>query len=545
MNIKLDNENINVEDNKSIIELFGDKLKGNNHIIACDINNEIKTLNYIPKENDNVSFVDVTSRDGRRTYIRGLLFIMSMAFNECYPEAFLSVNYQLTNAMYCEVDNLKVTREMIENVSKKMKEIVSKKLDIKKVEMSKEEAIKFYEKENSLRGILQLDNEQKKGVSLYFCEGYYNYFYGVMPINTEYINVFEIVPYNDGILLRYPDKSNPNALEAGVASKKMIAILDEYKDIHRVLDVNTIYKLNKQIREGKAPEFVLLAEALHEKKISDIADNIINRKNVKVILIAGPSSSGKTTFAKRLGIQLRLNGLKPVTISVDDYFVERKDTPLDENGKYNFECIEAIDLKLFNDNLTTLLNGGEILCPTFDFKEGSKKYTGKKMSLAEDEVLVIEGIHCLNDKLTESIPKELKYKIYISALTILNIDYYNRISTTDSRLIRRMVRDYNFRGYTAIHTLQIWNSVNNGENQYIFPYQDEADSMFNTSLIYELCVLKKHALPMLEEIDNSYVEYAEAKRLCEFLKYFEDIEDKYVPENSILREFIGGSVFEY
>lgn len=545
MNIKLDNENINVEDNKSIIELFGDKLKGNNHIIACDINNEIKTLKYIPKENDNVSFVDVTSRDGRRTYIRGLLFIMSMAFNECYPEAFLSVNYQLTNAMYCEVDNLKVTREMIENVSKKMKEIVSKKLDIKKVEMSKEEAIKFYEKENSLRGILQLDNEQKKGVSLYFCEGYYNYFYGVMPINTEYINVFEIVPYNDGILLRYPDKSNPNALEAGVASKKMIAILDEYKDIHRVLDVNTIYKLNKQIREGKAPEFVLLAEALHEKKISDIADNIINRKNVKVILIAGPSSSGKTTFAKRLGIQLRLNGLKPVTISVDDYFVERKDTPLDENGKYNFECIEAIDLKLFNDNLTTLLNGGEILCPTFDFKEGSKKYTGKKMSLAEDEVLVIEGIHCLNDKLTESIPKELKYKIYISALTILNIDYYNRISTTDSRLIRRMVRDYNFRGYTAIHTLQIWNSVNNGENQYIFPYQDEADSMFNTSLIYELCVLKKYALPMLEEIDNSYVEYAEAKRLCEFLKYFEDIEDKYVPENSILREFTGGSVFEY
>lgn len=545
MNIKLDNENINVEDNKSIIELFGDKLKGNNHIIACDINNEIKTLKYIPKENDNVSFVDVTSRDGRRTYIRGLLFIMSMAFNECYPEAFLSVNYQLTNAMYCEVDNLKVTREMIENVSKKMKEIVSKKLDIKKVEMSKEEAIKFYEKENSLRGILQLDNEQKKGVSLYFCEGYYNYFYGVMPINTEYINVFEIVPYNDGILLRYPDKSNPNALEAGVASKKMIAILDEYKDIHRVLDVNTIYKLNKQIREGKAPEFVLLAEALHEKKISDIADNIINRKNVKVILIAGPSSAGKTTFAKRLGIQLRLNGLKPVTISVDDYFVERKDTPLDENGKYNFECIEAIDLKLFNDNLTTLLNGGEILCPTFDFKEGSKKYTGKKMSLAEDEVLVIEGIHCLNDKLTESIPKELKYKIYISALTILNIDYYNRISTTDSRLIRRMVRDYNFRGYTAIHTLQIWNSVNNGENQYIFPYQDEADSMFNTSLIYELCVLKKYALPMLEEIDNSYVEYAEAKRLCEFLKYFEDIEDKYVPENSILREFIGGSVFEY
>ena len=538
MNIKLNNEILEVEEDKSIIELFDKEIGENKKIIACDINNEIKSLNFIPKENDNVNFVDVTSRDGRRTYIRGLLFIMSMAFNKCYPEAFLSVNYQLTNAMYCEVDNLEVTKEMIENVNNKMKELVAKSLPIKKVEMTKEEAIKFYEKENSLRGILQLDNEQKKGVSLYFCEDYYNYFYGVMPIDTSYINVFDIIPYNDGFLLRYPDKENPEVLEPGLVSKKMISTLDEYKDIHRVLDVNTIYKLNKQIREGKSAELVLLAEALHEKKISDIADNVVKRKNVKVILIAGPSSSGKTTFAKRLGIQLRLNGLKPVTISVDDYFVEREQTPLDENGKYNFECIEAIDLKLFNEHLTTLLNGGEILCPTFDFKEGSKKYTGKKMRLAEDEVLVIEGIHCLNDKLTESIPKELKYKIYISALTVLNVDYYNRISTTDSRLIRRMVRDHNFRSYTAMHTLQMW-------NQYIFPFQDEADSMFNTSLIYELCVLKKYALPMLQEIDNSYVEYAEAKRLCEFLKYFEDIEDKYVPQNSLLREFIGGSIFEY
>ena len=525
MNIKLNTEILEVEENKSIIELFNKEIGENKKIIACDINNEIKSLNFIPKENDNVNFVDVTSRDGRRTYIRGLLFIMSMAFNKCYPEAFLSVNYQLTNAMYCEVDNLEVTKEMIENVNNKMKELVAKSLPIKKVEMTKEEAIKFYEKENSLRGILQLDNEQKKGVSLYFCEDYYNYFYGVMPIDTSYINVFDIIPYNDGFLLRYPDKENPEVLEPGLVSKKMISTLDEYKDIHRVLDVNTIYKLNKQIREGKSA--------------------VVKRKNVKVILIAGPSSSGKTTFAKRLGIQLRLNGLKPVTISVDDYFVEREQTPLDENGKYNFECIEAIDLKLFNEHLTTLLNGGEILCPTFDFKEGSKKYTGKKMRLAEDEVLVIEGIHCLNDKLTESIPKELKYKIYISALTVLNVDYYNRISTTDSRLIRRMVRDHNFRSYTAMHTLQMWNSVNKGENQYIFPFQDEADSMFNTSLIYELCVLKKYALPMLQEIDNSYVEYAEAKRLCEFLKYFEDIEDKYVPQNSLLREFIGGSIFEY
>ena len=249
MNIKLNTEILEVEENKSIIELFNKEIGENKKIIACDINNEIKSLNFIPKENDNVNFVDVTSRDGRRTYIRGLLFIMSMAFNKCYPEAFLSVNYQLTNAMYCEVDNLEVTKEMIENVNNKMKELVAKSLPIKKVEMTKEEAIKFYEKENSLRGILQLDNEQKKGVSLYFCEDYYNYFYGVMPIDTSYINVFDIIPYNDGFLLRYPDKENPEVLEPGLVSKKMISTLDEYKDIHRVLDVNTIYKLNKQIRE--------------------------------------------------------------------------------------------------------------------------------------------------------------------------------------------------------------------------------------------------------------------------------------------------------
>ncbi len=545
MKIELNGKEMEVEQGKTVAELFENEIKANDRIITCNCNNEIKSLNYVPKENDKITFVDVASRDGRRTYIRGVLYIMSMAFQECYPQALLSVNYQLTNAMYCEVDNMQVTQEMIDAVRSKMKEIISKDIPIRKVEMTKEEAERFYEKEKTLRGKLQLDNKQKDEVSLYFCEDYYNYFYGVMPISTGFIRVYEILPYNDGFLLRYPGKDNPYELESKPASKKLIAALDEYKDIHRVLNVNTVYKLNKQITSGNTAELVMLAEALHEKKVSDIADNIVHRKGVKVVLIAGPSSSGKTTFAKRLGIQLRLNGLKPVTISVDNYFVERKDNPVDENGQYDFECLEAIDLKLFNDHLTTLLNGGEILCPTFDFKDGTKKYNGETMKLADDEILVIEGIHCLNDKLTASIPKEKKYKIYISALTVLNIDYYNRISTTDSRLIRRIVRDHNFRGYTALHTLKIWDSVNRGEENHIFPFQDDADSMFNTSLIYELCVLKKYALPLLQEIDNTNVEYAEAKRLAEFLKYFEDIDDKYVPENSLLREFIGGSVFEY
>ncbi len=532
-------------DHKTVAELYEKEIKEKDTIIACRSNNEIKSLNYIPKQDDKIELVDVTTRDGRRIYIRGILYVMSKAFSECYPEALLTVNYQLTNAMYCQIDNMEVTDEIIQNVSHKMQEIIDKDLPIRKIEMTKEEAEKFYDKEKTIRGKLQLDNRQKDEVSLYFCEEYYNYFYGVMPISTSYVQHFEIVSYHEGLLLRYPSKTNPHVLAPTVTNQKLFSTLEEYKDIHRVLDINTVYKLNRQIAQGNSAELVLLAEALHEKKISDIADNIVNRKGVKVVLIAGPSSSGKTTFAKRLGIQLRLNGLKPVTISVDNYFVERKDTPLDADGKYDFECLEAIDLKLFNDHLNTLLNGGEILCPTFDFKEGTKQYNGETMKLADDEILVIEGIHCLNDKLTVSIPKEKKYKVYISALTVLNIDYYNRISTTDSRLIRRMVRDHNFRGYSALHTLQIWDSVNRGETKHIFPFQEEADSMFNTSLIYEICVLKKYLMPLLEEIDNTNPEYAESKRLYEFLKYFEDIEDKYVPENSLLREFIGGSVFEY
>ena len=480
-----------------------------------------------------------------RIYVRGLLLIMSKAFNKLYPDALLTVNYQLSNATFCQIDNMKTTEEMIKNVSDEMKKIIDANYDINKVVMTKEEAKKFYDKEQTIRGKLQLDNKDKDTVSLYFCEDYYNYFYGVMPISTGYTKIFDLKVYNNGFLIRYPSRKNPNKLEEYKENKKLLNTLQEYEDIHRVLGINTIYKLNKEILNGNEKELILLAEALHEKKISDIADKIVNKNDVKVVLIAGPSSSGKTTFAKRLGLQLRLNGLKPVTISVDNYFVERTETPLDENGNYNFECLEAIDLKLFNHDLIELLKGNEILMPTFNFKTGHKEYTGETMKLGKDEILVIEGIHCLNDELTSAIPRENKYKIYISNLTVLNIDYFNRISTTDSRLIRRIVRDYKFRSYNAIHTLQIWNSVNRGEEQYIYPFQEEADSMFNTSLIYEFCVLKKFAVPLLESINSSYAEYSEARRLLEFLKYFETIDIENVPKNSLLREFIGDSIFEY
>ena len=532
-----------------VIEKYSEEInkakeEGRN-IIACMCNNEVRSLNYDVQENDNVQLLDTTTKDGHRIYVRGIIYIMAKALNKLYPKALLSINYHLSNSMFCQIDNMDVTEEFVQKLKEKMQEIIDKDLEIRKVIMTKEEAEEFYAHEKTLRGIAQVDNKQKETVSLYYCEEYYNYFYGVMPITTGYTNVYDVSTYQDGFLVRYPSKEKPNELAEYRDNKKLLSTLEEYEDIHRVLNIHTLYKFNKEVKEGKTRDLILLSEALHEKKIAGIADDIAKNKNIKMVLIAGPSSSGKTTFAKRLGIELRLNGLKPVTISVDNYFVERKDTPRDENGNYDFERLEAIDLNLFNDHIKKLLNGETIEVPTFDFKVGTKRYDGETMDLADDEILVIEGIHCLNDKLTSAIPTEQKYKIYISDLTVLNIDYCNRISTTDTRLLRRIVRDNNFRGYSALHTLRNWDSVNRGENRNIFPFQENCNVMFNSSLVYEISVLKKHALPLLEEITNKEPEYSEAKRLVEFLKYFEDIDEEFIPRNSLLREFIGGSIFEY
>ena len=346
-------------------------------------------------------------------------------------------------------------------------------------------------------------------------------------------------------MIRYPSTSSIGKIPKRIKNEKLEWALEEYKNINKVISINTVYELNKAIIANKAKGVIMLSEALHEKNIAKIADKIAQKKGIKVILIAGPSSSGKTTFSKRLSVQLVLNGIKPVTISVDNYFVERKDTPLDENGEYDFDCLEAIDLELFNRDLNKLLKGEEIDVPEFDFLVGTKRYKGQKMKLYEDEVLVIEGIHCLNDKLTQEIPQEQKYKIYTSALTVLNMDYYNRISTTDNRLMRRIVRDFNFRGYTAKNTLATWHKVNRGEEKNIFPYQDMADSVFNTSLLYEISVLKPAIEPLLQEIKHDEPEYAEAQRLLDILKYFEPIPVEHIPANSLLREFLGGSHFHY
>ena len=545
MRIRYDNKDFYFSEVKTIGEAFKSQIENyeNGDVIAARFNNDVESLKQVLDKDGELSFITRQDRDGRIIYIRGLLYVMSKAFIEVYPEALFTVNYQLSNAMFCTVDNLEITEEMLVKVKNKMQEIIDRDLDIRKVIMTQEEADEFYEKEKTLRGRLQAEVDKEK-VSLYYCEDYYNYFYGTMPVSTGFAKYFDLEKYRDGYLLKYPSVTEPNKIQPSKDSIKLKSALDEYNDINRILGINTVYKLNQKIREGKQKELILFSEALHEKKIAEIAGKIKEKGNVRMILIAGPSSSGKTTFAGKLGMALRVNGIKPVTISVDNYFVERADTPRDELGNYDFECIEAIDTELFNNHLIRLLNGEEVELPTFDFSIGTKKYLGNKLKLKEDEVLVIEGIHCLNDKLTSLISNEHKFKVYISDLTVLNIDYYNRISTTDTRLIRRIVRDNQFRNYSALQTLKMWYSVNRGEQKNIFPFQEEAECMFNSSIVYELAVLKDYAIPLLEQVDRSEPEYSEARRLITLLKYFDSMDGAIIPNNSLIKEFIGGSIYE-
>lgn len=546
MKVTYKNKVFEVNPNTRVIDVLRNEIENSEkQIITCMCNNRIKSLNHRIQEDCDIELIDYTNKEGKRVYIRGVLYIMAKAIKEIYPDAKLTVNYQLSNSMYCVIGNMEITNEMIKKIKERMTDIINKDLEIRKIEMTKDEAEAFYEKEKTKRGILlQLDKKDTTdNISLYYCEEYYNYFFGVMPISTGVIKVFDLVKYKDGFLVKYPSRENPNELAKFVETKKLLSTLNEYDDIYKILGIDTVHKLNEMVEKDKGKQTILLSEALHEKKISDIADKIVNNKKTRMVLIAGPSSSGKTTFANRLGIQLMLNGKRPITISVDNYFVERENNPKDEFGNLDFECIEALDTELLNNHIQRLLAGEEVEIPTFDFKTGHKSYNGNLLKLGPNDILVMEGIHCLNDKLTISIPREQKYKVYISDLTVLNLDYYNNISTTDTRLIRRIVRDNQFRNYSALDTIKIWYSVNRGEKKYIYPYQEEADSMFNSSLIYELSVLKDYAIPLLKEIDSSHHECAEATRLYNLLKYFDAIPDDYIPKTSLIREFIGGSAF--
>ena len=546
LKIQYKDKTIEIERPVTINELLKEEIQKNEHtVVAAIFNNEYQNLDYKIEIDGTIELIDISSNEGMKVYRRTLVYIVGKAFEKICPDKKMEVNYQLSNSMFCDIIDGKVTDEFIEALNKETRKIVKENIPIKQVIMNREQAIKFYNETKTSKGRLQIDLKENNEIFMYYCEDYYNYCYGTLANRTGIAKIFEIVKYNDGFLVRYPSKSAPEKMPKLVENKKLAWAMEEYDDIHKILNIQKVFKINEEIEKGKIKDIILLAEALHEKKIAKIADNVAKNKNIKLILIAGPSSSGKTTFAQRLGIQLKLNGIKPVTISVDNYFVEREQTPKDTNGEYDFECIEAIDLELFNKQLTQLLNGEEVEIPEFNFYKGTKEYKGKKLKLEKDEVLVIEGIHCLNDRLTSEIAANQKYKVYISALTVLNLDKFNRVSTTDTRLIRRIVRDYQFRGYSAKQTIKNWNKVNDGEKKNIFPFQEEADFIFNTSLIYEIGALKGIVVPLLEEITNNDKEYAEARRLLKFLKYFEEIPKEMVPNNSLLKEFLGGGDFKY
>lgn len=541
-----DKTEVKVPENITLYELSKDfQEKFCSDIIAAKVNNDIRELSYKLEENCFVEFIDYTYEDGMRIYRRSLQFLLVKAVHELFPKRKVVILHSIGNGLYCELQGgTDITEDEAAAIENKMRQLVEQKIPFVKKIVPIEEAREMFVKNGQLDKFRVFEYRKKPYVTLYGCGDLLNYFYGYMVPDTGYLKTFELRYYNKGILLRFPDKKNPYELPQFTELKKLFNIFEEHREWIKILEIEDVGSLNDIIKAGHVEEIIRISEALHEKKIAQIADAIATSgKKKKLILISGPSSSGKTTFAKRLAVQLRVNGLKPVTISIDDYFLNRELTPRDENGDYDFEALEAVDMELFNNHLSALILGEEVETPIFNFQTGRREKSGKKLKLSDDHIILVEGIHGLNEKLTRAIPRELKYKIYLSAITSLNIDNHNRIPSTDIRILRRIVRDVQFRGASPVSTLQRWPSVRRGELKNIFPYQEEADIMFNSSLVYELGTLKVYAEPYLTAIDESYAEYPEAKRLLEFLSYFLPIDSREIPNNSILREFIGGSCF--
>lgn len=495
-----------------------------------------------------IDFITTKENIGHKTYFRGIILVMLKAFYDIIPNNKIEkilVEYSLGNGYYCEViGDILLNKEILNKVNNRMKQIVEDDIPFTKRTLNTDDAIdlfkhyKMYDKE-------KLFNYRRVSkVNLYKLGEFEDYFYGYMPPSSGVLKYFDLILYEDGFILNIPSKKNPRVLEDVKPLKKLYYTLKEASNWGKMVEIETVGDLNDVISHGKVNDLILVQEALQEKKIGNIAEQIREFKNSKFVMIAGPSSSGKTTFSHRLSIQLKTLGLKPHLISLDDYFIDRELNPKDEFGNYDFECLEAIDIDLFNRDMTSLLDGKVVEIPTFNFKTGKREYRGNIKKLGDNDILIIEGIHGLNDKLSYTLPRESKFKIYISALTQLNIDEHNRIPTTDGRLIRRMVRDNMSRGSSAQNTISMWNSVRKGEENNIFPFQEEADVMFNSALIYELSILKQYAELILFGIDKESKEYIEAKRLLKFLDYFIGVSSEGVPKNSILREFIGGSCFK-
>ena len=517
-------------------------------ILGAMVNNVLEDMSYEIFKPKTVRFIDITHKDGLLMYIRSLTFVLIKAVKDLYPDKEIKIQHSVSKGFYCEIEGLKRTEllQATSDIKNQMRKIIAKDIPFVREEIPVDEALDMFLKNNYNEKFLLFKTCPQFYTSIYYLEDLMDYFYGYLVPSTGYLQVFDLINYFDGILLRVPKLNDPENLEPIVQQDKMFDIFQEYKNWGQIIGVETIGDINEQVINKTSGELIKISEALHEKKIAQIADMIFQRRDkVKLILISGPSASGKTTTAKRLSIQLKVLGIKPMPISLDNYFVDRDKTPLDENGDYNFEAIEALDLETLYENLNDLLEGKKVKMPKFSFESGSRYYDDTELQITPEHVFVLEGIHALNPMLTHKFDDELKFKIYVSALTQINIDHHNRILTTDNRLLRRIVRDYQYRHYSALDTIKRWPSIRKGEDLNIFPFQENADVMFNSALFYELGVLKKHAEPMLKEIYPIYEEYSEAQRLLKFLSYFLDIPENEIPPTSILREFLSGSSFKY
>ena len=514
--------------------------------INAHVNNKVEGMHFRLYKQKEVEFLDITSPSGMRAYTRSLFFVLCKAVHDLYEKCKVAIDIPVSNGYYVNLNiGHEVTIEDAGRIRRRMQEIIDAALPIHRHETTTEEAIRIFDEKHNRSKVKLLKSIGRLFTTYYDIDGYIDYYYGSLLTNTSQLYLFGLEKYYDGLLLRLPSSQHPDELGEMTHQDKMFSIFKEHHQWQDIIGLRTVGDLNEAILNGHSSHLIQVSEALQEKKIGKIADEIAKRKGIRLVLIAGPSSSGKTTTCKRLSIQLVTNGIKPIGISLDDYFLDREKTPLDEKGDFDFEHLHALNLPLFNEQLNALFNGEEVELPRYDFPTGKSVKSGKKLKLHDDEVLVVEGIHALNPELTAQVPNEQIFRVYASALTTILLDNHNYVPTTDNRLLRRIIRDYKYRGVSALDTIRRWPSVRAGENKWIFPFQENADAMFNTAMLFELAVIKSQAEPLLEQVPENCPEYAEAYRLLKFLRYIKPIPEAHIPPTSLLREFLGGSSFEY
>lgn len=514
--------------------------------ICAKVNNKVEGMHFRLYHNKDIEYLDMTTGSGSRNYARSLFFVLCKAVHDLYPGSELSIDIPVSNGYYVDLQiGHAVDQEDVERIRERMQQIIDKKMPITRHEIPTEDAIRMFETKGDEAKVKLLKSKGSIYTTYYQIDDYVDYYYGALLTNTSKIYLFGLEKYYDGLLLRIPDLRNPGELPEMTQQDKMFEIFKEHHRWQGIMGVRTVGDFNEIVEQGRATDLINVSEALQEKKISHIADEIASRQDVKLVLLAGPSSSGKTTTCKRLSIQLLANGIKPLQISLDDYFVDRLHTPKDENGDYDYESIYALNLDLINEQFNALFRGEEVELPKYNFQTGMSERSGKKLRMDEHNVLVVEGIHALNPELTAQIPEAQKFRVYVSALTTILLDDHNYIPTTDNRLLRRIIRDYKYRGVTAQETIRRWPSVRAGEGKWIFPYQENADAMFNSAMIFELAVIRQQAEPLLELVPENCEEHAEAYRLSKFLQYIKPIPNRDIPPTSLLREFLGGSSFKY